>query len=163
MSRDEELCLIFQKVAHQQTKVDDVVDIIVKLDPCEADVAPLSHSLSHMHTVHKHPGQQLSNSRLRQSRPTVSDSVRQCPTASDSVRQSSDSMSDSQDGAQAPSQSDSCPTVRQQSDSRPTACPTVTSDSCPTVSDSPTVCPTVPTVPTARAQALHSMKIIRRV
>ena len=118
MSRDEELCLIFQKVAHQQTKVDDVVDIIVKLDPCEADVAPLSHSLSHMHTVHKHPGQQLSNSRLRQSRPTVSDSVRQCPTVvrqyvrqsgwctstltvrqlSDSptaVRQPSDSMPDS--------------------------------------------------------------------
>ena len=86
MSRDEELCLIFQKVA-QQTKVDDIVDVIVKLDTCEADAAPLSHSLSHMHTVHNHPGQQLSDSRLRQSRPTVSDSVRQRPTASDSVRQ----------------------------------------------------------------------------
>ena len=75
---------------------------------------------------------------LRQSdSPTVSDSVQQCPTA---VRQSG-----WQTNALTVRQSDSCPTVvRQLSDSW--------SDSnlrqCPTASDSPTVCPTVPTVPT---------------
>ena len=129
MSRDEELCLIFQKVAHQQTKVDDIVDIIVKLDPCEADVAPLSHSLSHMHTVHKHPGQQLSNSRLRQSHPTVSDSVRQCPTVA--THHHSQNLSDSSDIT--PTVSDRRPTVSdiRQSDITPTV-----SDICPTVSDS---------------------------
>ena len=70
--------------------------------------------------------------------PTVP-TVRQCPTVPDR--------------AHRPCHSDKGPTVRQLPDSCPTVVRQFQPDSarqCPTV---PTVCPTAPTVPTARAQS----------
>ena len=63
-----------------------MVDVIVKLDTCEIHVTAKLASLSCMHTpTVQLPGQQLSATADSDSRPTVSDSVRQM---SDSVRQS---------------------------------------------------------------------------
>ena len=82
MSRDQELCSFFC-INGQRPNVDDIVDVIVKLDTCEIHVAAKLASLSCMHTpTVQLPGQQLSATADSDSRPTVSDSVRQM---SDSV------------------------------------------------------------------------------
>ena len=142
MSRDQELCSFFciNCTTNERRRH---VDVIVKLDTCEADVAAeRSESLSCAY-----------NNSLASSCPTVdSDSSPTVhptvptvhPTVPDSARQGTSAVPD----RQLP---DSYPTVRQfrQSDS-----PTVP-DSCPTV---PTVSPTVPTVPTARAQRARCLR-----